>query len=150
VVSAREFFSIPVTHRRYPDNEQKNRDAQFASENGQKPSGAVTRPITQEGRNHPRGGVVFQSVLKVAVRRSPAGGASSVTPREEDQMTDDLGAARKAKDFVSLGAAPTRIYELVPMLPPMSTGLTGQAKRSGRLNAAPLVRDLGRSYVGTG
>jgi hypothetical protein len=27
---SREFSSIPVTRRRYPDNEQKNRDAQFA------------------------------------------------------------------------------------------------------------------------
>jgi hypothetical protein len=33
----RKFFSIPVTRSRYPDNEQKNRDAQFASKNGQKP-----------------------------------------------------------------------------------------------------------------
>ena len=37
VVSAGEFSSIPVTHRRHPDNEQKNRDAQFAPKNGQKP-----------------------------------------------------------------------------------------------------------------
>jgi len=50
---SREFSSIPVTRRRHPDNEQKNRDAQFAPKNGQKPSGALTRPITQEGRNHP-------------------------------------------------------------------------------------------------
>jgi hypothetical protein len=36
--------------------------AQFASENGQKPSGAVTRPSTQEGRNHPpRGGIFLSS-----------------------------------------------------------------------------------------
>ena len=40
-----EFSSISVTRRRYPDNEQR----QFASENGQQPSGAVTRAITQEG-----------------------------------------------------------------------------------------------------
>jgi hypothetical protein len=32
-----EFSSIPVTRRRYSDNEQKNRDAQFAPKNGQKP-----------------------------------------------------------------------------------------------------------------
>ena len=36
--SAGEFSSIPVTRRRYPDNEQKNRDARFASKNGQKPN----------------------------------------------------------------------------------------------------------------
>jgi hypothetical protein len=30
---SREFSSIPVTRRRYPDNEQKNRDAQ-APKNG--------------------------------------------------------------------------------------------------------------------
>jgi hypothetical protein len=34
----------------------------FASENGQKPIGVVTRPITQEGRNHlPRRGQFFYS-----------------------------------------------------------------------------------------
>jgi hypothetical protein len=37
VASAGEFSSIPVTRRRYPDNEQKNRDAQFAPKNAQKP-----------------------------------------------------------------------------------------------------------------
>jgi hypothetical protein len=37
VASAGEFSSIPVSSRRYPDNEQKNRDAQFAPKNGQKP-----------------------------------------------------------------------------------------------------------------
>jgi hypothetical protein len=35
--NSREFSSIPVTRRRHPDNEQKNRDAQFAPKNGQKP-----------------------------------------------------------------------------------------------------------------
>ena len=31
---SREFSSIPVTRRRHSDNEQKNRDAQFAPKNG--------------------------------------------------------------------------------------------------------------------
>src|SRR5260370_32854616 len=70
---SREFSSIPVTRKRHPDNEQKNRDAQFAPKNGQKPSGAVTRAITQEGRNHPRGGGIFYRVLRgVGGKRSGA------------------------------------------------------------------------------
>ena len=40
-----EFSSIPVTRRRHPDNEQKNRDAQFAPKNGQKPKPSVTPQI---------------------------------------------------------------------------------------------------------
>jgi hypothetical protein len=49
VASVGEFSSIPVTRRRYPDNEQKNRDARFAPKNGPrpKPSG---EPATSAGR----------------------------------------------------------------------------------------------------
>jgi hypothetical protein len=64
VVSAREFSSIPVTRGRYPDNEQKNRDARFAPKNGQKPRGAVTRPITGRQKPSPAAGVVFYRVLR--------------------------------------------------------------------------------------
>jgi hypothetical protein len=64
VVSAGEFSSIPVTRRRYPDNAQKNRDAQFAPKNGQKPKPigwlAYTSSAPQEGAETiPRGGVFF-------------------------------------------------------------------------------------------
>ena len=45
VVSAGEFSSIPVIRRRYPDNEQKNRDGQFAPKNGPKPKPSVTPQI---------------------------------------------------------------------------------------------------------
>jgi hypothetical protein len=53
VASAANFSSIPVTRRRHPDNEQKNRDAQFAPKNDQKRSRAGTG-VSQEGaENHP-------------------------------------------------------------------------------------------------
>ena len=42
VASAGEFSSIPVTRSRHPDNEQKNRDAKFASKNGPKLNPSVT------------------------------------------------------------------------------------------------------------
>jgi hypothetical protein len=52
VASVGEFSSIPVTRRRHPDNEQKNRDAQFASKNG-------TSSVTGKAETIPRGGVFF-------------------------------------------------------------------------------------------
>jgi hypothetical protein len=59
--------SIPVTRRRHSDNEQKNRDAQFAPKNGQKPSRAMNRRhvlSAQEGAETiPRGGAVFYDWL---------------------------------------------------------------------------------------
>jgi hypothetical protein len=54
-----EFSSIPVTRRRYSDNEQKNRDAQFALKNGQKPKPRVTQPIAGRQKRSPAAGVVF-------------------------------------------------------------------------------------------
>jgi hypothetical protein len=59
-----EFSSIPVTRRRHPDNEQKNRDAQSAPKNGQKPKPsrwpAYTSSAHRKGQKpSPRGGVVF-------------------------------------------------------------------------------------------
>src|SRR5262249_26575517 len=65
VASAREFSSIPVTRRRYRYNEQKNRDAQFAPKNGQKPkpSGwpAYTSSAHRKGETILRGWVVFSA-----------------------------------------------------------------------------------------
>ncbi len=54
--NSREFSSIPVTRRRHPDNEQKNRDAQFAPKNGQKPKPSVTRPIAGRQKPSPAAG----------------------------------------------------------------------------------------------
>jgi hypothetical protein len=52
-----EFSSIPVTRRRYLDNERKNRDAQFAPKKARSPSRAGGRrarlQLTGKGRNHP-------------------------------------------------------------------------------------------------
>jgi hypothetical protein len=59
---SREFSSIPVTRRRYPDDEQRNRDAQFAPKNGQKPSRAgpaYTSSAQERAETIPRGGIVF-------------------------------------------------------------------------------------------
>jgi hypothetical protein len=54
-----EFSSIPVTSRRYPDNEQKNSDPQFAPKNGQKPKPSMTRPIAGRQKPSPAAAVVF-------------------------------------------------------------------------------------------
>ena len=60
---SREFFSIPVTCRRHPDNEQKNRE-QFAPKNGQKPKPSGVAGIhvfssQERAETIPRGGQFF-------------------------------------------------------------------------------------------
>src|SRR6266516_2490313 len=64
---SREFSSIPVTRRRHPDNEQKNRDAQCAPKNGQKPKPsrwpAYTSSVHRKGQKpSPATGVFFYRV----------------------------------------------------------------------------------------
>src|SRR5256884_10000833 len=53
VASAANFPASLLPVGVIPTTSRQSATHSFASENGQKPSGAVTRPITQEGRNHP-------------------------------------------------------------------------------------------------
>jgi hypothetical protein len=67
----RKFFSIPVTRSRYTDNEQKNRDAQFASKNGQKPKPIGWPAYTSSAPNYPaRRGIFLR--LSLPSPRPPA------------------------------------------------------------------------------
>jgi hypothetical protein len=77
VVSAGEFSSIAVSRRRYPDNEQKNRDAQFVPEKWPEAQAERVAGVhvfsSQEGAETiPRDGVYFFQSQDLG-RTGPAG-----------------------------------------------------------------------------
>ena len=98
VVSAGEFSSIPVTHRRHPDNEQKNRDAQFAPKNGQKPKPsrwpAYTFSSQERAETIPRGGIVFSAVRPGLPGHRRSSGALRVAPVDVSNEAQAAGFVR--------------------------------------------------------
>src|SRR5438874_118231 len=76
VASAANFPASPLTRRRHPDNEQKNRDAQFAPKNGQKPrpsgSPAYTCSAHRKAETILRAELFFFAKVRAALGGDPA------------------------------------------------------------------------------